>query len=332
VNLFTTKLRRGATVVGGTFLGLGIVAAMAGPALACDTKVRASSECGTDGGWIAKFKVANDWDKAGAHIQSVMVNDQVVTDAIGDIKAGAEAPAATGRHDYTWLTGTLDQKAETESVKLTVTLTWDGTDIVDSSSDVANKPETACTPTTPPTTTKPATPPTTTTPATPPTTTTTPTPTETTPTDTPTVPLPTPSESTEPVLPNEIFDVTCDSMTIGLDNTKGEIEYKLSFNPSTGENKSLDIKAGEKKSVTFEGIDKGFTVKLSIVAVFEGQTSPAETATIPFEQPEDCSGQGGGLPVTGAAAGGIAGGAAVLLAAGGALFYMARRRKVTFTA
>ncbi|WP_433297082.1 LPXTG cell wall anchor domain-containing protein [Actinoplanes sp. CA-030573] len=345
MNLFTTKLRRGATVAGGTFLGLGIVAAMAAPALACSTVVRASGECGDDGGWVAAFQVANDWDRADGVIASVKIDDEDYTDAIGEIQQGKVAPRSGDYRDestYVWLKGSLKEAADKENVRLTITMTWDGKNPI-TKSDTATKPENCGGESTPPTTptTEPTTEPSspeTTEPTTAPTTTpatTSPTPTATTPTETPTVPVPTPSESGEPVLPNEIFDVDCDSMTIGLDNTKGEIEYKLHFAPSKGEAKDLDIKAGEKKSATFQA-EEGFSVKLTVVASYQGVTSPPETVTVPFEKPAGCGGAGGGggdeLAKTGTPTAGIAGGAAALLAVGGGLFYLARRRKVKFTA
>ena len=332
MNLFTTKLRRGATVAGGTILGLGIVASMAGPALACKALVSASSECGTDGGWVANFQVGNDYDKRTATISSIKVNGEEVA-SIGNINT------TTTISEGSPLQGSLNEPADVRSVKLEITMKWEGVSQPNEQSATAWRPRsTHCTtsPTTEPTTTAPTTAPTTEPTTTAPTTAPTTEPTTTAPTTTPPtteVPLPTPSDtpSTEPTLPDEIFAVDCDSMTIGLDNTKGEIEYKIHFKPSTGAEKDLDIKAGEKKSVTFDA-SEGFSVELSIVAIFEGNTSEAETVVIPYETPADCSGEGGGLPVTGAAAGGIAGGAAVLLAAGAGLFVMARRRKVRFTA
>ena len=133
-----------------------------------------------------------------------------------------------------------------------------------------------------------------------------------------------------------IFEVTCDTMTIGLDNPKNGIELTLRFKTSKGEERVLVIKPGEKKAETFSATP-GFSVKLTVEA--QGEKS---SGTIPFEQPEGCENGGvgggggenggGGLPVTGAAAGSIAGGAAVLLIAGGAMFLLARRRKVKFTA
>jgi LPXTG-motif cell wall-anchored protein len=127
-----------------------------------------------------------------------------------------------------------------------------------------------------------------------------------------------------------IFEVTCDTMTIGLDNPKNGIELTLRFKTSKGEERVLVVKPGEKKAETFSATP-GFSVKLTVEA--QGEKS---SGTIPFEQPEGCAnggvGGGGGLPVTGAAAGSIAGGAAVLLIAGGAMFVLARRRKVKFTA
>ena len=138
-----------------------------------------------------------------------------------------------------------------------------------------------------------------------------------------------PGEMPMPGDAKPIFEVTCDTMTIGLDNPADSIELTLRFKTSKGEERVLVIKPGEKKAATFSATP-GFTVKLTVEA--EGMK---DSVTIPFVQPEGCAatgGAGGGLPVTGAAAGSIAGGAAVLLIAGGTMFFLARRRKVKFTA
>ena len=153
---------------------------------------------------------------------------------------------------------------------------------------------------------------------------------------------PSPSEST-PAVPaeeipvdadiKEIFEVTCDTITIGLDNPEDSLPINLHYKTSKGEERDLTIKPGEAKSETFSA-SEGFNVDVTISVKSETEDY-SETVNIPWEKPagEDCDGgEGGGLPVTGAAAGGIAGGAAALLAVGGLLFFMARRRKVKFTA
>ncbi|GAA3337971.1 hypothetical protein GCM10020358_16350 [Amorphoplanes nipponensis] len=155
----------------------------------------------------------------------------------------------------------------------------------------------------------------------------------------PTTPTPTPTATTPPVTPPDlpgepapIFEETCDTITIGLDNPADGVEITLGYKTSKGEQRTLVIKPGEKKSETFSA-KPGFSIDLTFSATVDGKKY-SETDTIKYEQPADCdsSGNGGGLPVTGAAAGGIAGGAAALLAVGAGLFFMARRRKVKFTA
>jgi hypothetical protein len=152
-----------------------------------------------------------------------------------------------------------------------------------------------------------------------------------------------PSTPVEPEIPveeipvdadiKEIFEVTCDTITIGLDNPADSLPIKLDFKTSKGEERTLTINPGEAKSGKFSA-SEGFNVDVTITVTAETETY-SETVNVPWEKPagEDCEGgNGGGLPVTGAAAGGVAGGAAALLAVGGALFFMARRRKLKFTA
>jgi LPXTG-motif cell wall-anchored protein len=134
--------------------------------------------------------------------------------------------------------------------------------------------------------------------------------------------------STPPAEPKPILEVTCDTMTIGLDNTTDE-DITLLLTTSKGEKRTLEIPAGEKGTEKFSA-EEGFSITV-------GLEGTEETEKVDYVQPEGCEGTGGGsgepeLPVTGAAAGGIAGGAALLLAVGGVLFFLARRRKVKFTA
>jgi LPXTG-motif cell wall-anchored protein len=139
-----------------------------------------------------------------------------------------------------------------------------------------------------------------------------------------------PSEepTTPPAEPKPILEVTCDTMTIGLDNTTDE-DITLLLTTSKGEKRTLEIPAGKKGTEKFSA-EEGFSITV-------GLEGTEETEKVDYVQPEGCEGTGGGsgepeLPVTGAAAGGIAGGAALLLAVGGVLFFLARRRKVKFTA
>jgi LPXTG-motif cell wall-anchored protein len=155
-----------------------------------------------------------------------------------------------------------------------------------------------------------------------------------TPTDQPSTPPSTPPAvpSNLPGEPEPIFEADCDTMTIGLDNPVDGVKFTLKFKTSKGEERTLVIKPGEKKSETFSATT-GFSIKLTFTATVEGKNF-SETTTVEYEQPNDCdsSGGGGGLAKTGAAAGSIAGGAGALLAVGAGLFFMARRRKVKFTA
>ena len=109
-------------------------------------------------------------------------------------------------------------------------------------------------------------------------------------------------------------------------------EFKLHLKTSKGEVRDLVVKPGEKKVETFSATP-GFKVELTWEATV-GKKTYSGTETLKYELPEGCDsqGEGGGLPLTGAAAGSIAGGAGVLLAVGAGLFFMARRRKVKFTA
>ncbi|GAA4968686.1 hypothetical protein GCM10025331_72060 [Actinoplanes utahensis] len=150
-----------------------------------------------------------------------------------------------------------------------------------------------------------------------------------TPTDEPSTPVSIP----EDVPAEPIFNVTCDTIEIGVDNTKNTTPFKVDYETSKGEKRSLTIPAGKKGSELFSATE-GFSVNVTFTVEYKGKTY-TESGTIPFEKPaEGCDdgGNGGGLPVTGAAAGGVAGGAAVLLAVGAGMFFVARRRKVKFTA
>ncbi|MBU2662121.1 cell wall anchor protein [Actinoplanes bogorensis] len=145
-----------------------------------------------------------------------------------------------------------------------------------------------------------------------------------------------PADCTPPSEFEAGLEVTCDSLIFSIDNTKGTETVTATFKPNKGEAKTLEVKAGATGTAEFKG-EKGL--------VIDGSINGEEYEPVKWddeEKPEDCNatptptpstpGEGGGLPVTGAAAGGIAGGAAALLAVGAVLFMLARRRKVKFTA
>jgi hypothetical protein len=148
------------------------------------------------------------------------------------------------------------------------------------------------------------------------------------PTEKCTQPEPEPEPEPEPGEAKPIVTADCESITIGLDNPENGVDITLTFKTSKGENRELEVKAGEKKTTKFSA-SEGFSIELGAKGV-EG------TQKIEYEQPEGCSAGGGGgddeLAVTGAAAGSIAGGAAALLIAGAVMFFVARRRKLRFTA
>ena len=316
MNLFTSKLRRTATMVGGAAAGLGVILAMATPALACDTKISADSSCFTDKGWTATWSVQNDFNTI-ATIESVKLDGVEVPGGVGDIKVNA-----TVQPDYNQTVSGTSSFTTDGSHNLSVTMQWPGQGR-NSHNDLSDESNTTASPKTHGCDSKPSTPPTTppTTPAT------TPPTASPSPSETPTIPLPTESS---PALPGEIYSADCSSVTIGLDNTKTPIEFKLTLTPTTGATQVLDIKPGEKKSAKFAASGDDFSVKLSIVGIYKGVTSPAQTATIPWTKPASCS--SGALPVTGSSAAPLAGGALAVVLVGGGLFFMTRRRKTKFTA
>lgn len=350
MNLLKSKLRRTTTVIGGSFLGLAGVVVMAVPALACHPIVKPISSCvNVDGSWVVKWQVANSEPNLVGSIKHItgIPGSSVVT--------GIEDGATLPKSDDGTLTAIQKLPKDANSANISVAAHWDNNghpiDTTRTADRDEQKPTQLCEgqstpPTTPPTTvptsaptSAPTTAPTTTAPTTAPTTTAPPTtePTSTAPTTeptpTPTVSVPVPSDTPPAtVLPTPIVDIDCTTMTFGLDNTKGTVEYTMHFKSSKGEVRDLDIKPGEKKSEKFSATP-GFKLTITFAAVVDGHSYP-DTETFTYVKPDNCddNGSGGGLPVTGAAAGGIAGGAAVLLAIGGGLFFMARRRKVNFTA
>jgi LPXTG-motif cell wall-anchored protein len=132
-----------------------------------------------------------------------------------------------------------------------------------------------------------------------------------------------PSSSEEPEF---VVEQTCDELRVGVANPPTGKSEKVTFTPSVGSPKTITVKPGEVKTVTFPASD-GLTVK-AVPA-----SAPDEAASIAWKKPDNCGGAGGGneLPKTGVAVGSIAGGAGALLAVGGGLFALARRRRIRFT-
>jgi LPXTG-motif cell wall-anchored protein len=141
-----------------------------------------------------------------------------------------------------------------------------------------------------------------------------------------------PLEIPEDVPAEATLEQTCDTISIGVDNTKNSTPFTIEYETSKGEKRTLVVKPGEAKSEKFSA-SAGFSVKVTFTVEYKGVKYSSSTE-VPWTEPDEgCDdGAGGGLPVTGAAAGGVAAGAAGLLVIGGALFFAARRRKVKFTA
>ncbi|GAB3157926.1 hypothetical protein GCM10027290_60080 [Micromonospora sonneratiae] len=125
-------------------------------------------------------------------------------------------------------------------------------------------------------------------------------------------------------LPTVVAESDCESFTVGVQNPEGvtPVEAKIVYGDKT---ETVTVPAGETKTVKFKASD----AEAAIVTFTGLDIEPFEAV---YEKPANCGGDGGGLPVTGAAAGGIAAGAVVLLIAGIALFFVARRRRLRFTA
>lgn len=307
MNLSKSPLRRAAGVAAGAVLGLAGVAVAASPAYATDAVIGKSAYCDkATGEWVV------DWTVKGNAPEGV--NKFRFTEVKPEIGFPVEAATIadyTVTEDYKYPTNE-DVKAQQRVAgdknlaRLAVKVEFDNKHAVEASNTVNF--EGKCEKETKPSASAPSS------------------------------PSPSPSTSETPGLPDDvpgdaepIFEVDCDTMTFGFTVPEDGLTIDLHFETSKGEERDLTIKPGESKSETFSATE-GFEVDVTISVTAEGETF-SETLNIPYEQPADCDeGEGGGLPVTGAAAGGIAGGAAALLAAGGLLFFLARRRKVSFKA
>jgi LPXTG-motif cell wall-anchored protein len=306
VNL-KSPLRRTAVLTAGALIGLSGAFALTGPASAHHNEVAGKAVCDTKtGDWTVDWTVNAI---SGGHAPTYKWTAVTLTPAGTTIDNADIAVTGKDLIDGKELTGKQIVPGKETSASLTVAAKWSNNNEAQKTGTVEFGGKCEKTPTDEPST---------------------PTEEPSTPTEEPSTPPEVPSDL--PGEPEPIFEADCDTITIGLDNPENGIKFTLKFKTSKGEERTLVINPGEKKSETFSATP-GFSIKLTFSATVEGKTF-SETTTIDYEQPEDCdsNGGGGGLPVTGAAAGGIAGGAGVLLAAGAGLFFMARRRKVNFTA
>jgi hypothetical protein len=349
VNLPKSPLRRTATLAAGALLGLSGAFAITSPALAHHAEVEGTAKCADNGGWVVDWKVTGIGARAGQPFRLTQADLTPAGTTVTNIKVTPDTEVDENGNVVNPYNGsepifgvqTIPNDSTATEATLTVKSLFDNNHgDQDSKSDTVALPADCKKDTPPPAEEPPAEePPAEEPPAEEP-------PAEQPPAEEPPAsasPSVSPSTPAEPEIPTEeipvdadikeIFEVTCDTITIGLDNPADSLPIKLDYKTSKGEERSVTINPGEAKSEKFSA-SEGFNVDVTITVEAETETY-SETVNVPWEKPagEDCEGgNGGGLPVTGAAAGGVAGGAALLLAVGGALFFMARRRKVKFTA
>lgn len=307
------NLRRAAALTAGTLIGLAGVATIASPAMAHHPEPSGSYCAAKDGKVTVNWSVISTETDISGHITKL--ESTVPGDITGDLAVGAELKKQsegplTGTQTYTFA-GAIPE------LKLTVEARWqrNGKTITGERSVVAvpsqncgpaESPSPSPTSPSPSATPEPSKSP------------------EVTPSPSAPSPAATPSVPAEPEEPVFQLEETCDKMTFIVENPVKGIPFTATLTTEKGVTKKLVSEPGKTTSASFDAY-KGLKVTVSYDVV-EG------SETIPYTQPKDCSGQGGGLPVTGPAAGAIVGGAAVLLAAGAVLFVVARRRRVRFTA
>ena len=317
MNLFKSKLRRTATVVGGSFLGLVGVAAMAAPALACYTEFKPVSSCvNADGTWVVNWQVHGDLPDIPGDITDVQVTPQdskLTGIVIGPLPA-------KGDH----LDGVQTLSGDAEYAQIAVSGHWVVNNGQSNEQDIAAtresekvyKPTEKCTPTPVESSSAPA------------------------PVDSSSAPAPSessspsaspsPSASVPVTAPQFVYTDTCTTFTVGIQvPSDWPQDITVTFTPSTGTAKTIVGKRGKTTTVDFPG-----STGLKVKAAPKGYED--ETTTLTYKVPANCSSSSaaasGGLAVTGSAAAPIGGGAVVLLLIGGVLFFLARRRKVKFTA
>jgi hypothetical protein len=314
VNLLKTPLRRTAAAVVGTLIGLSGAFAFAGPASAHTPTLKGNSSC-TDTGWKVDWVLTtkDTFGKVGT-LHNVHSSGG---SALTVFKDNATVQPDGG------LTETQQFTKNDDHADLTFKITWTDGAKADAKPWPPVKAPYHCNYPTPSHSPSPS-----------------PSPSPShspsaSPSPSASTAKPTPTPTETPTLPpaagnaKPIFNEDCTTITLGLDNPANGVEITLKFKTSKGEERTDIIKPGEAKSEKFSAVP-GFTVDLT----FSAKNENTDTLTVPYTKPAGCNanGNGGGLPVTGAAAGTIAGGAALLLIVGGVLFVMARRRKVKFTA
>jgi LPXTG-motif cell wall-anchored protein len=305
VKLSVKKLRRSTTVIGGTFLGLGIAAAMATPALACHPDIQPVTSCvNSDGSWVVQWKITpSDGPNVPGHVSQVVAKPAgTLTGIHGDDgdTPGSPFPAEG--------TQTLSKNVNVAKITVTGVFQTANRTITDTETGKAHKPTDKCTPTD----------------------------TDTPPTDTDTPP----TDQTPPVVPTKDVDFvsndTCTTLTVGIEVPKTNKDSETAtFTPSTGESKTVTAKPGETKTVDFPA-SKNLSVKGSVAS------APDKDSTIKYAAPKDCTSSSspaatpsttpGALAITGSSSTPIAAGAVALVLVGGGAFFVARRRKMKFTA
>jgi LPXTG-motif cell wall-anchored protein len=316
VNVSKSPLRRASALVAGSLIGLAGVAVFATPALAHHSTVSGSATCDTESGkWVVDWTVNAIGD--GSPGQTFQFTQVDLTPAGTTLDNPVIAANAAAQPAGVPITAKQLVPGDATSSSLTIASRWSNNfaDRKPASFTVEFGEECKKTPNEEPST---------------------PSEEPSTPSEEPSTPSEEPStppvEIPEEVPAEPILDITCDTISIGVDNTKNDTPFTIEYKTSKGEERTLVVKPGESKSEMFSATE-GFFVEVTFTVEYEGKTY-SSSGTIPWEQPaEGCDdGEGGGLPVTGAAAGGVAAGAAGLLVIGGALFFAARRRKVKFTA
>ncbi|MEV0002025.1 cell wall anchor protein [Micromonospora sp. NPDC050980] len=308
-------LRRAVAVAAGALIGLAGVATAAAPAAAHHPEP-SGSYCATKDG-----KVTVTWSVISSERDISGRITKLESTVPGDITGGLTVGAELKKQSEGPLTGTQTHtfSGEIPELKLTVGAHWDrGRQSHDGERTVVAQPTRNCeveeSPAPSPSTPTP-------TPSATPESSEPPTPTPTPSASTPPSPSATPSAPAEPIFK---LDQDCDSMTFTVENPANGVPFTATLTTEKGVTEKLVSEPGRTASVEFDAY-RGLkvTVKYDVVE---------DSETIPYTQPEDCSGQGGGLPVTGPAAGAIAGGAVLLLGAGAVLHVVARRRRISFTA
>ncbi|WP_433791824.1 LPXTG cell wall anchor domain-containing protein [Actinoplanes sp. CA-252034] len=330
MNVSKSPLRRVSALAAGSLVGLAGVAVFATPAFAHHSTIAGTTEC-VEGNWVVDWTVnaigGGTPDQTATFTTVDVYPAKTTLDNPKLVVNGAPIRAGEPIKAKQVVPG------DAKEASLSLVAKWDNPSYFDGKVTTGNVFfNEECKKSEEPPTDEPSTP--TDEPSTPTDQPSTPTDEPSTPTDEPSTPAGEPSKppTLEDVPAEPTYEVTCDTVEIGADNRKNETPITIEYETSKGEKRKLVVEPGESKAEKFSATE-GFSVKVTYTVEYKGTTF-TNTYEVPWEQPaEGCDdGEGGGLPVTGAAAGGVAAGAAGLLVIGGALFFVARRRKVKFTA